>query len=115
MAIAGAMLTLGLEQRWGEIFPGWLPLLGGRRVPPALAIVPAALVSILVISAGLMFIRLALLGTAGDVFTFIGDEDWVALAPELLWPVWGVALAAATLAYYLRRRDEPVSSDAATE
>lgn len=108
VAIAGAGLTLGLGQRWGEIFPRWLPLLGGRRVPPALAIVPATLVSILVTSAGLMFVRLTLLGTAGEVFTFIGREDWAALAPELLWPVWGIALAAATLAYHLRRRGEPV-------
>jgi hypothetical protein len=30
----------------------------------------------------------------------------VALAPELLWPVWGVALGAATLAYYYRRRNK---------
>ena len=111
VAIAGAMLTLGLGQRWGETFPQWLPLLGGRRVPPVLAIVPAALVSILVTSAGLMFVRLALLGTAGNVFTFIGREDWAALAPELLWPLWGMALAVATLSYYLRRRDEPIWSE----
>lgn len=113
VAIGGAVLTLGLGQRWGEIVPRWLPLLGGRRVPPALAIVPATLVAMLVTSAGLMFVRLTLLGTAGEVFTFIGSEDWAALAPELLWPVWGIALAAATLAYHLRRRSEQASPDSA--
>lgn len=41
-----------------------------------------------------------------DVFAFIDPEDWAALAPELLWQVWGIALGAATLAYYLRRRGE---------
>jgi hypothetical protein len=30
-------------------------------------------------------------------------EDWAAWAPELLWPVWGVALALACLAYLGRR------------
>jgi hypothetical protein len=104
VAIGGALLTLGLVQRWGEVFPRWIPFLAGKRVPPALAIVPASLVSILVTTAGLMFVRLTLLGAVGGVFTFIDEEDWAALAPELLWPLWGIALAAATLAYYYRRR-----------
>jgi hypothetical protein len=104
VAIGGALLTLGLMQRWGEVFPRWIPFLAGKRVPPALAIAPASLVSILVTSAGLMFVRLTLRGALGETFTFIDAEDWAALAPELLWPLWGVALAAATLAYYYRRR-----------
>jgi hypothetical protein len=113
VAIGGAVLTLGLIQRWGEIFPRWVPFLAERRVPPALAIVPAAVVAILVTSAGLMFVRLTLLGAVNDVFAFIDPEDWAALGPELLWPIWGVALAAATLAYYLRRRGEQIAPDAA--
>jgi hypothetical protein len=51
-----------------------------------------------------MFVRLTLRGAISESFTFVGQEDWAALAPELLWPLWGVALAAATLAYYYRRR-----------
>jgi hypothetical protein len=101
VAIAGSLLTLGLAQRWGEVFPRWLPVLGGKRVPPALAIVPACLVAALVTNAGLTFWRRTLLGTT--TFSLTGG-DWAALAPELLWPLWGVALGAATLAYYLRRR-----------
>jgi hypothetical protein len=31
VAVGGAILTLGLVQRWGEIFPRWIPRLGGRR------------------------------------------------------------------------------------
>jgi hypothetical protein len=38
-----ALLTLGLVRPWGERVPGWLPLLGGRRVAPWAAIVPASL------------------------------------------------------------------------
>jgi hypothetical protein len=34
----------------------------------------------------------------------LSAENWAALAPELLWPLWGAALGAATLAYYCRRR-----------
>jgi hypothetical protein len=95
--IAGGILTLGLVQRWGEVFPRWLPGLAGRRVPVLLAVVPATVVAVLVTSASLSLLTngalLDLLGTAG-----------MAVLPMLLWPLWGVALGAATLAYYLRRR-----------
>jgi hypothetical protein len=101
VAIAGSVLTLGLVQRWGERFPRWLPLVGGKRVPPALAIVPAAAVAAMVTAAGLMFGRRTALGMG--TFSLTGG-DWAALAPELLWPFWGAALGAATLAYYYRRR-----------
>ena len=28
-----AMLTLGLVRPWGEVFPKWIPVIGGRTVP----------------------------------------------------------------------------------
>jgi hypothetical protein len=106
LAMGGAGLTLGLTQHWGEVFPRWFPVLGGRRVPPLLAIVPAGLVAVLVTSAGLMFWRLSLGGGfelgIGETLTL--EDQWAAILPELLWPVWGLALATATLAYYYRRR-----------
>lgn len=101
VAIAGSLLTLGLVQRWGEVFPRWLPLVGGKRVPPALAIVPGAAVAAMVTAAGLMFVRRTALGMG---FFSLTGGDWAAIAPELLWPFWGLALGAATLAYYYRRR-----------
>jgi hypothetical protein len=97
-AVIGATLTLGLVQRWGERFPRWLPGLAGRRVPVKLAVVPATVVSVLVTSAGL--------GLIAGMDRF----EWVYL-PSLLWPVWGVALAAATLAYHLRRSGRPEGSN----
>ena len=36
-----AYLTLGLVREWGRVFPAWLPLVGGRRVPRAAALTPA--------------------------------------------------------------------------
>jgi hypothetical protein len=97
VALVGALLTLGLISRWGEVFPRWVPILGGRRVPPTLAIVPAAFVAALVTAAGFGVVRSVIVG--GFV-----KGDWAAAGPALVWPVWGVALGAATLAYYLRRR-----------
>lgn len=101
VAVGGAILTLGLVQRWGEVFPRPIPFLGGRRVPVWLAVVPASLVSVLVATAGLMYVRMQLNGTFGPLF---GNDMWAATVPELLWPLWGVALGAATLAYYYCRR-----------
>lgn len=99
MGALGSLLTLGLVQRWGEVFPRWMIGLRGKRVPPALAIVPASLVSVLVTTAGIMYIRLHFQGAFDDP-----KENWGATVPETIWPVWGLALAAATLAYYFRRR-----------
>lgn len=96
--VAGALLTLGLVRRWGEVFPRWMVGLSGRRVPPAMAIIPASLVSVMVTSAGLQVVR-----------DFLANgfpaDGWATTAPGLVWPLWGAGLGAATLAYYYRRRD----------
>lgn len=92
-AVVGAILTWGLVRPWGERFPRWMVGLAGRRVPVRLAVVPALVVSGLASTAGL-----GLVSSVGE-FT---EPLWFFL-PQLLWPVWGVALAAAAIAYYLRR------------
>jgi hypothetical protein len=35
-----AFTAVGLVSAWGEVFPGWIPVLGGRRVPALAAVVP---------------------------------------------------------------------------
>ncbi len=108
VAAVGALLTLGLVLPFGETFPRWLPRVSGRDVPPALAVIPSLVVAVLVTSAGLMFVRLAVTGAFEDGFGFIGPpgESWAAIAPELLWPIWGVALGLASIAYHYRRRGQ---------
>ena len=59
LGIGGSILTHGLVQRWGEVYPRWIWFKAGRRVPPALAIVPASIVAVVLIPAGLMNIRAA--------------------------------------------------------
>lgn len=105
LAVGGAILTLGLVQKWGEIFPRWMLGLRGRRVPVGLAIVPAAIVSVAVTSAGLMFVRFGVTGAFGDTFP-ADNNDVAAWLPEMFWPLWGIALAAAAYAYWLRRRGD---------
>jgi hypothetical protein len=66
-------------------------------------VVPAGFVSVVIASAGLMFVRFVL--TDGLAASFPGENRDVAVwLPELFWPLWAVALAAATYAYVLRRR-----------
>ncbi|HWL97353.1 MAG TPA: NYN domain-containing protein [Nocardioidaceae bacterium] len=97
LAAGGALLTLGLVQRWGEAYPRWVPFRRGRRVHPRTAIIPAAIVAVLVTAAGMAYLRALLFGQI--------SLDWGS-GPTLLWPLWGAGLAAATLAYHLRRRGE---------
>jgi hypothetical protein len=107
-ALAGAVLTLGLVQRWGEVYPRWMIGFAGRPVPVKLAVVPATIVAVFVTSASLG------LASAGAFAKLAGDSALL-VAPMALWPAWGPALAAATLAYYLRRRPEcPACAPAAT-
>ncbi|HYN95257.1 MAG TPA: hypothetical protein VES42_15525 [Pilimelia sp.] len=43
VSFGAALLTIGLVQRWGVVFPRWLPVLGGRTVParPVVAVASA--------------------------------------------------------------------------
>ncbi len=101
MALAGALLTVGLARRWGEVVPGWVPAVGGKRVPPVLAIVPATVASTALIVGGLAIWRMA---ASGSLTVFDSAVDWGAVPPALLFLPWGVALGLATLAYAHRRR-----------
>ncbi|HYF95438.1 MAG TPA: hypothetical protein VD969_24775 [Symbiobacteriaceae bacterium] len=107
--LVGAVLQLGLVQRWGEVFPRWLIGLAGRRVPIALAVFPTSLAAVLLVVGGTgIWSRLgqmvAALVAGGAGGTGIIWEVIIQVGPTLLFPVWGVALAVATLGYYYRRR-----------
>jgi hypothetical protein len=103
-ATLGAALTTGLVRPWGERFWDWVPVLGGRVVPVRLAVVPASIVAALLLPAGVSMINVAIGG--GGIVTVLSDltTNWAAIGATFLWPLWSLALAAATLAYALRRR-----------
>ncbi|MFF0435526.1 hypothetical protein ACFYU9_25305 [Streptomyces sp. NPDC004327] len=96
-----ALLTLGLVQPWGEVVPRWIPVIGGRRVRPLAAVIPAALGSL-----GLVWLWTSLLfwwnveehpAMVGPWHTIVG----VLYLPLVL---WGPLLAAVTVSYYRRHR-----------
>ncbi|MFG2914239.1 hypothetical protein ACGF0D_15255 [Kitasatospora sp. NPDC048298] len=97
------ILTLGLVSGWGEVFPRWVPVLRGRRVPPLAALVPAVLggLTLVALFGGM---PLAWLG----VFKEVGYSNawWMALgrictSTAMLWGPITLALACS---YYHRRR-----------
>jgi hypothetical protein len=107
--LAGSLLSLGLVQRWGEIFPRWMIGLAGRRIPVALAVVPAGLVSVLLVVGGIgiwsaLPQMVAVVRDGGAVGFRVFWEVFIQVGPTLLFPVWGVALIVAALGYYFRRR-----------
>jgi hypothetical protein len=88
-AALGGVLTLGLFQRWGEVWPRWVLGLRGKKVPPALPITAAAVVTVTLSSTVVPLVRL---------------NVWSLQNPMTLWPLWAAALGAATLGYYYRTR-----------
>lgn len=101
MQEAAALLTLGLISNWGLVAPRWLPFVGGRRVRPMAAVVPAALGALLLT---LMTSSQLMIWDSVDEDTLTGAHrafmGWC-YAPMLL---WGPLLAAVTVSYHRRRR-----------
>lgn len=96
---AAALLTLGLVRPWGEVAPRWIPFIGGRRIPTAAAVVPAAAGSAILLVLWTPFLFWwtfpdATMTPAGH--TVIGFIYLPLVA-------WGPLLAAVTVSYYRRR------------
>jgi hypothetical protein len=53
VSMGAALLTIGLVSRWGEVFPRWLPVIGGREVPArkvtVVAVTGATLIALLTV------------------------------------------------------------------
>ncbi|MBB4741380.1 hypothetical protein BJY16_004839 [Actinoplanes octamycinicus] len=108
------LLVLGLVQRWGQEFPGWLPFLGGRPVPRLLAIVPAAVVAAALITYGLLSSALFTADLlAGKVTWPEIRAGWAVTATLLVFTAWGATLAVTTAGYALttRPRERPDTRD----
>ncbi|MFK0258521.1 hypothetical protein [Streptomyces sp. NPDC090445] len=99
------MLALGLVQRWGEVLPHWVPWLGGRRIPPLAAVVPAATgaaaVTLITIHGALQWNSP---DNMGGELTPTGFARWAMTACYAPLLLWGPLLAVATVAYWRRRR-----------
>lgn len=102
LSVGAATLTLGLVYRWGEVVPRWIPVLGGWRIPPLVAVMPATAGALAVTALGVVS---ALRWDSVSGFADDPDSGWarfmaVCYAPALL---WGPLLIAVTVAYWRRR------------
>jgi hypothetical protein len=106
-----ALTAFAMVARWGEVFPAWLPRMGGRRIPVSLAGVPALLAAAVLTLVTLAGLVSNLNGrTIRDEplpdnypLHFRDAEGVVSVlcyAPLLL---WGPLLGALALAYWSRR------------
>ncbi|WP_049573958.1 hypothetical protein [Streptomyces sp. SBT349] len=94
-----AYLTLGLVRPWGEVWPGWVPWLRGRRIPVLAAVVPAGIGALACTVYGVLFVWTTL--HAEMAITPWGE--WLMNACYLPMAAWGPLLGAVTLHYYRRR------------
>lgn len=100
-----ALTALGLVSRWGEVAPRWIPFIGGRRVHPYAAIVPAVLGALSLIAIWTYGFR----DVFSDDFIPFASTPWAALMIACYAPLqlWGPALLVVTWAYYRRRVSAP--------
>ncbi|WP_404961584.1 hypothetical protein [Streptomyces sp. 147326] len=99
-----ALLCFGLVRGWGEVLPHRLPLVGGRRLRPAVVLVPASLVTAGALALTVDWLLTTFGLSGGEDPAFVGP-GW-ALAARVtsgLFVLWGPLLAALTWAYYVRR------------
>ncbi|MFG3392229.1 MULTISPECIES: hypothetical protein [Streptomyces] len=110
-----AILTVGLVRGWGEVAPAWIPLIGGRRVRPLAAFVPAVLgglvLTVLFTAVPLGDDRsLTLYGVVDNVG--YSSDAWELLATVCVAPIaaWGPVTIALAIAYYRRRTARPANT-----
>ena len=116
-----AFTAIGLIASWGEVVPRWIPLLGGRRVPPLAAVLPAALGAVVLTALWTTAFVTSLAGLTIQGRQLPDDHPmemmhgWqlaffnATYAPLLL---WGPLLAAVCFAYWRRRRTSAVHTRA---
>ncbi|MEU8137926.1 hypothetical protein [Streptodolium elevatio] len=107
-----AFTAVGLIAAWGEVFPRWVPVLRGRRVPPLAAVVPATIGTVLLTAMWTTafaadFAGVTLQGEPtpsgypGEAGGWKSAVYYVCYTPLLL---WGPLLGLVTVAYWRRRR-----------
>ncbi|WP_425247447.1 hypothetical protein [Streptomyces sp. NEAU-NA10] len=94
-----AWLTYGLVRPWGEVWPRWIPYLGGRPVPVLAAVVPAALGAVACTVYGVLLVWTTL-HSQMDVEPW---GQWLVNLCYLPLVAWGPLLGAVTVHYYRRR------------
>jgi hypothetical protein len=104
VAEAVALTAFGLVRGWGEVVPRWIPFIGGRRVPPLAAVIPAVLGSVALVLIWTYGFRDLFFSFDGLPIPFTHDA-WAILMIAAYAPLnlWGPLLLVLAWAYYRRR------------
>ncbi len=89
-----------LPTGWGEVTPRWLPFIGGKRVPPLAAIIPAAVGSV-----ALTLLWVSVFSSIGEIFDeygLTGTARTVVIACYAPLLLWGPLLGTLTVSYARR-------------
>ncbi|MFB7515515.1 hypothetical protein [Streptomyces sp. NPDC056144] len=97
-----AFLTLGLVRSWGEVFPRWMPFLGGRRVNPVAA-TGAAFAGVAGLCAIAAWGAYASLADLGPGIPASPAQEALLAACYLPLLAWPPLVAVVAVAYYRRR------------
>ncbi|MEV5338665.1 hypothetical protein AB0K93_09280 [Streptomyces sp. NPDC052676] len=66
LTVGLAYLTVGLVRPWGEVFPRWMPVVGGRAVPGRVVVRVAR-------TGAVLLVLLTLYGALNSVFGFVEE------------------------------------------
>jgi hypothetical protein len=120
VSFTAACLTVGLVSRWGEVFPGWLPAVGGRGVDAKAATVVAGTGAALIFAVYAYAVLNPVFGWRHpppyDPACPPPDQTtgaWLAYAAYAPLLLWGPLLLTVTVAYYRRRTRHPAEADTA--
>ncbi|MGI8808778.1 MAG: hypothetical protein ACR2KK_13220 [Acidimicrobiales bacterium] len=95
-----ASLTLGLVRPWGETVPRWVPVIGGRRIRPLAAVIPAGAGA-----AAVTLLWVVVFSNVDAIFDVYGLHGVARIAATFSYApmlFWGPLLAAVTVSYAKR-------------
>ncbi|WP_433436201.1 hypothetical protein [Nonomuraea sp. CA-141351] len=104
---AMAFLTVGLVAQWGEVWPRWIPGVGGRRVPALAAVIPAGLGATVLLVFPYALVMFAFGRMINGSPTGLIVHGWQTVAFWVMYAplaAWGPLLGIVTVHYYRRRR-----------
>ncbi|MFC5825962.1 hypothetical protein [Nonomuraea insulae] len=103
---AAALLAVGLVSEWGEVWPGWVPVLRGRRVPVMAAVIPAGLGALALLIFPYAMVMISFGVKLDGSPTGLVTHGWQTVIFHVMyWPLaaWSPLLALLTVHYYRRR------------
>ena len=100
LPVGTAVLTLGLDRPWGQRWPSWVPLVGGRSVPRALPVAAGGIAGLALMVYGVIGLVLMSRDLARGTTSWGAlASSWAVAVTEVVFLAWGLALLLAVTGY----------------